>query len=332
MSRRRILGSGDVNYYHVMSRVTRGLFIFGDVEKRYFRWLMRRLERFMGVKVLTYCIMSNHFHILLEVPECDWLSDKELFDRINGYYSPLKAERIRSDYERLRALDEEAGTEEGLNAWRQRFFNRMGSLSHFTKDLKEFFSKWYNQRTDQKGTVWAKRFKSVLVEGSDEALLTMAAYIDLNPVRAKMVKDPKDYRFCGYGEAMGGGIDSREGICALAQMIRRDDQSVDWGTAQSIYRVHLFAEGDGSGMDAERVKEVLESRGKLSKGELLRCQVRYFRDGVAIGSKAFVEKVFEMNRDWFGSRRKTGARKIRYSSEPFYCLRDLQKEAIRAPI
>jgi hypothetical protein len=33
----------------------------------------------------------------------------------------------------------------------------------------------------------------------------MAAYIDLNPVRAGMVQDPADYRWSSYGEAVGGG-------------------------------------------------------------------------------------------------------------------------------
>jgi hypothetical protein len=59
-----------------------------------------------------------------------------------------------------------------------------------------------------------ERFKSVLVEDG-EALRTMAAYIDLNPVRAGMVKDPKDYRWCGYGEAMGGGTAARLELCQV---------------------------------------------------------------------------------------------------------------------
>jgi hypothetical protein len=70
----------------------------------------------------------------------------------------------------------------------------------------------------------------------------------------------------------------------------------------------------------------------LSKRELLSCRVRYFRGGLAIGSKMFIENVLENNRDWFSKKRKDGVRKIRCSSEPFYCLRDLQREPIRAPI
>ena len=39
--------------------------------------------------------------------------------------------------------------------------------------------------------------------GTEAALRITAAYIDLNPVRAKVVDDPKEYRWSGYGEAMG---------------------------------------------------------------------------------------------------------------------------------
>ena len=50
------------------------------------------------------------------------------------------------------------------------------------------------------------------MEGRGNALQTIAAYIDLNPVRAGLVGDPKDYRFCGYAEAVAGGALARDGL------------------------------------------------------------------------------------------------------------------------
>ena len=43
-----------------------------------------------------------------------------------------------------------------------------------------------------------------------------AYYIDLNPVRAGMVKDPADYRWSSYGEAIGGGSRKLKGDAAPA--------------------------------------------------------------------------------------------------------------------
>ena len=63
--RKRILGpEGRANRYHVMSRTAGGEMLFGDVEKEAFCRIMRRLERFAGVEILTYAVMGNHFHLL----------------------------------------------------------------------------------------------------------------------------------------------------------------------------------------------------------------------------------------------------------------------------
>jgi len=331
MRRRRILGRNKTNYYHLMSRVVSGDFLLGDEEKVFFRNTMRKLERFMGVKILTYCIMTNHFHILLEVPEVKDLSDEEILDRIKGLNSKKREREIVREYILLKNEADETGNDRRLCAWRERYLARMGDLSNFGKELKERMAMWYNWKRNREGALWSSRFKSVVVEDDESALLTMAAYIDLNPVRAGMVKDPAAYRFCGYGEAMDGGSVSRGGVCSLAQVIRRDHKSVDWEKAQSIYRVHLFAEGDGKGIDAKRVKEVLEAGGKLSVSELLRCRVRYFSYGLAFGSKGFVEKVFEKNRALFSERRENGALPVEESDVVFFCLNQLRKEPIRAP-
>jgi len=50
--------------------------------------------------------------------------------------------------------------------------------------------------------LWEERYKSVIVE-SGEAARTIAAYIDLNPVRAGMVSDPAEYRWSSYGGKPG---------------------------------------------------------------------------------------------------------------------------------
>ncbi len=78
----------------------------------------------------------------------------------------------------------------------------MWDLSEFMKTLKQKFTSGFNRQQGREGTLWERRFKSVLVEGSWNCILKVAAYIDLNAVRAGLVDDPKDYRWCGYGEAV----------------------------------------------------------------------------------------------------------------------------------
>ncbi|MDA7922781.1 chemotaxis protein CheW, partial [Verrucomicrobiales bacterium] len=71
--------------------------------------------------------------------------------------------------------------DKGDSKWEEKILNRyrrrMGDVSVFMQELKQRFSQWYNKRNSRKGTLWEGRFKSVLVEGDDQALMTMAAYI-----------------------------------------------------------------------------------------------------------------------------------------------------------
>jgi len=332
MKRNRLLGRGNCNYYHIMSRVIEGRFIFETEEKRFFHYLMRKLEKFMGVRILTYCIMSNHFHILLEVADNKDIGDDEILKRIHTFYPKNKAMEIQEEYDQCRIAEKVLKNNKPIQFWRTRYLNRMGNLSNFGKELKERFSTWYNEKVDRRGPLWMERFKSVLIEDSDLALSTISAYIDLNPVRAGMVKDPHEYRYCGYGEAVGGESTARSGICALAQVVRRDNKRPNWNDSAALYRRHLFGAGDGKGIDPKRVKEVFEVDGKLSAQELLCCRVRYFSDGLAIGGKSFINQVFKEYRSWFSEKRIEGARSIKNSDDTFFTLKDLRGEAIRAPI
>jgi putative transposase len=79
--------------------------------------------------------------------------------------------------------------------------------------------------------LWSERFKSVLLEGGP-AVAAIAAYIDLNPVRAGLCEDPKDYRYCGYAEAIAkGSAIAQEGLrtilnCRRLPAGRKSKQSI----------------------------------------------------------------------------------------------------------
>jgi putative transposase len=68
----------------------------------------------------------------------------------------------------------------------------------------------------------------------------------------------------------------------------------------------------------------------LRVSQMLRCRLRYFTDGAVIGSRAFVDQVFKASRERFGSKRKTGARKLRGAASAaaglIWSARDLRRE------
>jgi putative transposase len=336
--RLRVLGKGPLESYcyHVMSRTCGGEVWFDDVEKEALRRVIWRMAEFCGIKVVTYCLMGNHFHLLAEVPHRDtWLQrfegsagEVKLLEHLSVLYSKTYVGLLRDELRDLRTRGMTVLAEQKLDAVKKRFCN----LSLFVKEVKERFSRWFNKRRGRKGTLWMDRFKSVLVEGKGEALRTMAAYIDLNPVRAGLVKDSKDYRWCGYAEALGGSRRAQRGLCkALGKPV---DGWQSAGAA-AAYRCLLHAEGRevrdaqnenvvDRGVSVESARAVLAAGGKLSPAELVRLRVRYFTDGVVLGSKDFVEGVFAAQREQFSPKRKLGSRRISESAEPFYALRRLR--------
>ena len=87
-------------FYHCVSRVVDRQFIFqtaghGSPEAERFVLLMRWLEAFSGIRVLTYSLMSNHFHLLCEVPQAQGRF-AQWYNRCHGRYGVLWAERFKS--------------------------------------------------------------------------------------------------------------------------------------------------------------------------------------------------------------------------------------------
>lgn len=116
--------------------------------------------------------------------------EERLFDYLKLLYSQAYLAHLKAE---LAAMTEK-GMDDLYENTIQGYLDRICSLTHFMKELKERFSRWFSKRHDRRGTLWQDRNRSVLVENG-EALRTMAAYIDLNPVRAGLVNDPKDYRW-----------------------------------------------------------------------------------------------------------------------------------------
>ncbi|PTX94435.1 transposase [Opitutus sp. ER46] len=270
--------------YHLISRTVNGEWMFGTTAKEILRRQMWQVADFAGVEILTYAIMSNHFHLLVQVPQRPELSDAELLRRYAVLYpKPTKHQVARLEVIRAGL----AANTPAAEAWRKRQRALMYDVSQYMKLLKERFSIWYNARHRRFGPVWADRFKSQLLEGKERVVQTVAAYIDLNCVRAGISKDPKDYRFCGYAEAVSGHVPARQGLQAVV--------GGNWEQAQCSYRLLLFTSGGAAregraSLPVKQVRAAVEAGGKLSLPDVLRCRIRYFSEGVVLGGREFVDE------------------------------------------
>ena len=141
MRQLRLRGEG-LSYYHCISRVVDRQYIFQEEEKELFVGIMRKLEAFLGMRVVTYCIMSNHFHLLVEEPDA---AERDTLDR----ETLLKRAGYLYDGDTVRTLTEELdrAAASGSNTWEDdildRYRKRMGDLSIFIKELKQRFTQAY---------------------------------------------------------------------------------------------------------------------------------------------------------------------------------------------
>jgi putative transposase len=325
MRKPRFLGDPDdpCSHYHCFSKVVDGDFKLHDLERQSFVDILRRYARFSQVRVLTYCVLSNHFHLLIEVPRRpDVLPpDSWLLETLREFYPAASYAQIQ------RRWIDCSKAPDAVAAFKESFWRRMWDLSEFMKGVKQSFSVWYNRHHHRTGTLWEERFGSVLAESHGPTLGILATYIDLNPIRAGLVADPKDYRWSGYAEAVAGHGGEPEALLASLPPEHR---------TLAAYRQRLYAAGivtppspthpDGRvGFQPEQIAEVWKAGGQLTLEQLVLCRVRYFVDGAVLGSKAFVNRVFQRCRNRFGPRRTSGARPLRrVASRQLYCLRNLR--------
>jgi hypothetical protein len=184
--------------------------------------------------------------------------------------------------------------------------------------VKLRFSRWFNKRHGRRGTLWMGRFKSVLVEGKQtdtegaqvDALKVMAAYIDLNPVRAEMVECAEEYRWSGWSAAQGQDKEAREGLCDVVGC-----RVSQWETrGKAAYGLWVS--------ETRRQVRARKAKGVESSEMDLMETIRAFSGGLAVGSEGFVEEVFGERRDLFGPKRERGARPL---AGELRTLRDLRR-------
>ena len=275
---------GEGCYMHCMNRITGsvGETWLTDVEKEHGFRLIESLCTYYLLEVISVAWMDNHFHIVVYAPG-QKPTLEEAASRYNTYYekkSPIDAITDRSRCEKVA--------------------EEMIDISNFMKIFQQRFSSYINRVRKRRGTLWADRFKSLIIEGSEEALWSCVKYVELNAVRAGIVNDPADYRFCSWGRYRGSGVhpfhanfikhiratvESHRGR-NLDSPVSDDDIFCEFAEQMTRIIVHE------SGGTTEEVEEAgKEARKKESMPVRFLRRTRHWSDGAIIGSKAFVQEM-----------------------------------------
>lgn len=200
-NRRDVLAEGEIQVVHCVNRCVRRAYLCGqdpltgaDYEHRreFIRRRMEFLAGVMGVEVLGYAVMHNHFHSILRSRHdvvATW-SDDEIAHKW-WMLCPARKAKDGSPAEPTEfELNSIRNDKKGLKEKRV----RLSSISWFMRFLSERIAKEANKQDQCSGRFWEGRFKSqVLLD--DAAILACMQYVDLNPIRASIAKAPEGSDF-----------------------------------------------------------------------------------------------------------------------------------------
>src|SRR5918999_1325618 len=95
------------------------------------------------------------------------------------------------------------------------------SCTALMRDLGRRYVPYFNSRHERTGTLWEGRFRSCLVQ-SAHYVLACYRYIEMNPVRAEMVRHPREYRWSSYRANAEGKVDERVSPHEEYRLLGRD--------------------------------------------------------------------------------------------------------------
>ena len=282
MRRGRALAENTEGYYRCASAVVGGMELLTPEDRTYFCQLLERLARFCQVSTGTLCCLADGFELLVRVPAKVELTDQELFEALQSRYGP-EHRNIRQFLRALNCPDKTL-----LHTLRERYLARMGNVAVFLKELKENFTRWFNDKYERFGTLWAHRFTSTSYDPDRTLLAIVAADIELSSVRVAAAPHPAAYEHCGFAQALRNDGPARS---ALAEFL----PGQDWPEKLSYYQSLLDAATEGSDPQSNNPAHLYETylkTGKLSFAKSLLLGLCALTEAIALGPVQFIDANF----------------------------------------
>ena len=146
---------------------------------------LERLAACFGIDLLTYAILSNHFHLILrsrpdvvqtwsdEEIACRWLTLCPIRKDDEGSAKEPNENEIKSIVNNAQCLLE--------------IRSRLSNISWWMRLLSQTIAQRANREDEEVGKFWQARYKAVRLL-DETAILACSAYVDLNPIRAAIAE------------------------------------------------------------------------------------------------------------------------------------------------
>jgi REP element-mobilizing transposase RayT len=228
----------DTHYYHCVSRCVRRSFLCGkdkftgqSYEHRR-GWVEERLlflASVFSIDICAYAVMSNYTHVVLCVDK-DVADEWSMEDVICRWHRLYQGTLLSQKYQRGDKLSksEYISLEETVSIYRQRLYD----ISWLMRNLNEHIAREANKEDNCTGRFWEGRFKSQALL-DESAVLACMAYVDLNPIRAKMDSTPETSKHTSIQNRIHSLIKGKQPK-KLMRFVGNHRQNMPRGIAYSI--------------------------------------------------------------------------------------------------
>lgn len=283
-------------WYHCYNRIAGmpGEFPFRDAEKEQFIRILKRVSTLYTIRIVSYQVMSNHFHLLLKAPAAE----------------PSPEETCRRYHVFHRGKHTMEPDSPACRIWQA----RCRDVSWFMRHLQHLFTAWYNRTRSsrRRGSLWADRFKNTILEDGF-AVWSCWKYIENNPVRAGLVKNCADYRFCSFGLWHQAGRHPFEDHVNEAML----------PVMQGLFGIGSMSEVRGR-LDQALAEKAEHESIKAGFTTTVQRRVRHWTSGLVIGSELFVREVMSRYRNADDVHRHRLASSPRHAGPRLHVWRQLR--------
>ena len=182
--------------HHLISRIAHRVYFLKESERMDFLEFVRRAAEFTGIRLIGWCVMGNHFHLLVFLPQPEMVDESEILRRYAVLKGRASLASVQDSFARWR-IDGEAGGRK-VEEWLERQRQRMYSVASFMKIAKQWFTMEYNKRNGHKGTLWESTYYDRVVIRRENDMVKCLAYIHLNPIRAAAADRYDGYVWSSY--------------------------------------------------------------------------------------------------------------------------------------
>ena len=219
--RRTQISVEDTPFYHAVSRCVRKAWLTGvdsetgrsyEHRREWVESQLLKLGEVFAIDIAAYAVMSNHLHLVLRI-DIELANSWSDIEVVEQWHQLFNGTELTQRFAKGELVEERnlAPLRHSIAQYR----SRLSDISWFMRCLNEPIARMANKEDNCTGRFWEGRFKSQALL-DEAAVLACMAYVDLNPVRAKMAQTPESSEYTSIQQRIRAAFKGKQPLPLLS--------------------------------------------------------------------------------------------------------------------